>query len=129
MNVQAHLGGPFELCMRSPAGETHWIRGTFVEVMPHSRLVIDMLITDAARKELFRANTRVDLSDAPGGTRMDLEQTYTLIDPSVAWMVGGAPEGWRSTLDKLEKELLRMQGRRNRCPLGGAWQFPFRAQL
>jgi uncharacterized protein YndB with AHSA1/START domain len=109
-NVQMHVGGAFELCMHSPTGEAHWIRGTFVEVMPHARLVIDMLITDAAGKELFRANTRVDLSEALGGTRMDLEQTYTLIDPSVAWMVGGAPEGWRSTLDKLEKELLRMQG-------------------
>ena len=37
-------------------------------------------------------------------------QTYTLIDPSVGWMVKGAPEGWRSTLDKLEKEVVRMQG-------------------
>jgi uncharacterized protein YndB with AHSA1/START domain len=37
-------------------------------------------------------------------------QTYTIIDPSIAWMVAGAPEGWRSTLDKLERELVRMQG-------------------
>jgi uncharacterized protein YndB with AHSA1/START domain len=108
--VQAHAGGPFEICMRSPAGEEHWIRGTFVEVTPHTRLAIDMHIADSAGKKLFRAYTEVEFSDALGGTRMDVVQTYTLIDPSAAWMVAGAAEGWRTTLDKLEKEVVRMQG-------------------
>jgi len=108
--VQMHVGGPFELCMRSPTNEAHWIRGTFVEVTPHTRLVIDMHVTDGAGKKLFRAYTQVDFCDALGGTRMDVAQTYTLIDPSVGWMVAGAPDGWRSTLDKLQKEVLRMQG-------------------
>lgn len=108
--VQMHVGGPFEVCMRSPAGEEHWIRGTFVEVAPHTRLAIDMHVADSAGKELFRAYTEVDFSDALGGTRMDVVQTYTLIDASTAWMVAGASEGWRMTLDKLEKEVVRMQG-------------------
>jgi uncharacterized protein YndB with AHSA1/START domain len=108
--VDMRVGGPFELCMRSPAGEQHWIRGKFVEVVPDSRLVIDMLVSDSAGKELFRAYTEVAFADALGGTRMDVVQTYTLLDPSVAWMVAGAPEGWRSTLNKLEKEVVRMQG-------------------
>lgn len=108
--VEMRVGGAFEVCMRSPAGEQHWIRGTFVEVTPHTRLVIDMHITDVAGKKLFRAYTEVDFADALGGTRMDVVQTYTLIDPSMAWMVVGAPEGWRSTLDKLEKEVVGMQG-------------------
>jgi uncharacterized protein YndB with AHSA1/START domain len=108
--VRIEVGGPFEVCMRSPAGEEHWIRGTFVEVAPYRRLVIDMLVTDGAGKKLFRADTEVDFADALGGTRIDLVQTYTLIDPSVEWMVTGAPEGWRTTLDKLEKEVVRLQG-------------------
>ena len=108
--VQMHVGGPFEVCMRSPAGEEHWIRGTFVEVTPHARLVIDMHIADSSGAPLFHAYTEVDFSDALGGTRMDVMQTYTLIDPSMAWMVAGAPQGWGSTLDKLEKEVVRMQG-------------------
>ena len=42
---------------------------------------------------------------------MDVVQTYTFIDPSMAaWMVAGAPEGWRTTLDKLEQEVVRLQG-------------------
>ena len=67
-------------------------------------------VADSSGKPLFRAFTEVDFSDALGGTRMDLVQTYTLIDPSMAWMVAGAPDGWRSTLDKLEKEVVRLQG-------------------
>jgi uncharacterized protein YndB with AHSA1/START domain len=108
--VEMRVGGPFEICMRSPAGEEHWIRGTFTEVAPQTRLVIDMRVTDAAGKPLFGAYTEVDFADALGGTRMDVVQTYTLIDPSMAWMVAGAPEGWRTTLDKLEKEVVRMRG-------------------
>jgi uncharacterized protein YndB with AHSA1/START domain len=109
--VQMHVGGPFEVCMRSPSGQEHWTRGTFIEVTPHTRLVIDMHATDSAGKPLFRAYTEVDFSDALGGTQMDVLQTYTFIDPSIAApMVAGASEGWRTTLDKLEKEVVRLQG-------------------
>jgi uncharacterized protein YndB with AHSA1/START domain len=108
--VRMVVGGPFDLCMRSPAGEAHWIRGTFVEITIDARLVIDMTCTDGDGRKLFRAYTEVDFADALGGTRLDVVQTYTLIDPSVGWMVKGAPQGWSSTLDKLEKEVVRMQG-------------------
>ena len=108
--VEMHPGGPFELCMRSPAGEEHWLRGKFVEVAPHTRLVIDMEIADRAGRKLFRAYTEVDFADALGGTKMDVTQTYTILDPSAVWMVDGAPHGWASTLDKLEQEVVRMQG-------------------
>ncbi len=108
--VRMEVGGPFDLCMRSPSGESHWVRGSFVEITPHARLVIDMTCTDSDGHKLFRAYTEIDFADALGRTRMDVVQTYTLIDPSVGWMVKGAPEGWRSTLDKLEKEVVRMQG-------------------
>lgn len=107
--VDMRVGGAFDVCMRSPAGEQHWIHGTFVEITPLTRLVIDMRVTDSAAKPLFDAHTEVDFSDALGGTQMDVVQSYTLIDPSVAWMVGGAPEGWRSTVDRLAVEVERME--------------------
>jgi uncharacterized protein YndB with AHSA1/START domain len=108
--VDMRVGGKFELCMRSPAGEEHWIRGRFVEVTPHTRLVIDMRVDDSAGTPLFRAYTEVGFAEALGGTRMDVVQTYTLIDLSKGWMIAGAPEGWRSTLDNLERELVRLEG-------------------
>jgi uncharacterized protein YndB with AHSA1/START domain len=108
--VEMRVGGAFNVCMRSPTGEEHWTRGTVVEVTPNTRLVIDMHATDSAGKKLFRAYTEVDFADTLGGTRMDVVQTYTIIDPAAAWMISGAPEGWRSTLEKLEKEVVRIQG-------------------
>jgi uncharacterized protein YndB with AHSA1/START domain len=109
--VEMHVGGPFDVCMQLPTGEKHWVRGTFVEVTPPNRLVIEMNVTSGAGEPLFRCYTEVDFSDALGGTRMDVVQTYTFIDPSIAApMVAGAQEGWRTTLDKLEKEVLRMRG-------------------
>jgi uncharacterized protein YndB with AHSA1/START domain len=109
--VEMRVGGPFEVCMRSPTGQQHWTRGTFVEVTLHTRLVIDMDVSDSAGKLLFRAHTEVGFSDALGGTQMDVVQTYTFVDPSIAApMVAGAPEGWRTTLDKLEKAVVHMQG-------------------
>src|SRR5665213_2465376 len=108
--VDMRVGGAFEVCMLSPSGEKHWTRGTFVEVTPHSRLVIDMHATDLQGRPLFRAYTEVTFTDAlPGGTTMDVVQTYTFVDPAMAApMVAGAPEGWRTTLDKLEQEVLRL---------------------
>ena len=108
--IELRVGGPFELNMLAPTGEEHLIRGRFVEIAPQRRLVIDMQISDGNGTPLFDAYTEVDFADALGGTRMDVVQTYTLRDASVAWMVKGAPDGWRSTLDKLEKEVVRMQG-------------------
>jgi uncharacterized protein YndB with AHSA1/START domain len=110
VKVDMRVGGAFDVCMRSPAGEEHWVRGRFVEVSPLVRLVIDIYCTDVTAKPLFRAYTEVDFSDTLGGTQVDVVQTYTLIEPSKAWMVTGAPDGWRSTLDKLEREVVRMQG-------------------
>ena len=104
--VEMRVGGAFDVCMRAPDGEEHWMRGTFTEVTPHTRLVIDSHVSDADGDPLFSTRTEVDFSDALGGTRMDIVQTYTFIDPAMAApMVGGASEGWRTTLDKLEASL------------------------
>jgi uncharacterized protein YndB with AHSA1/START domain len=109
--VEMRVGGRFEVCMRSPAGVEHWTKGTFTEVVASERLTIDHHVIDpCGGGPLFSAVTRVKLSSVDGGTRMDVEQTYTIADPSQAEpMVKGAPEGWRQTLDKLEAEVARIQ--------------------
>jgi uncharacterized protein YndB with AHSA1/START domain len=109
VKVEMRIGGPFELLMRAP-GLEHRLRGTFIEIVANTRLVLDMRISDANDKPLFRAYTELDFTEVAGGTGLDVTQTYTLLDPSVAGMLGGAPEGWRSTLDNLERELARLEG-------------------
>jgi len=110
--VEARVGGPFEVCMRGPDGQTNWARGVFLEVVADERLVIDLTAADGAGRPLFKALTEVRFSDAPaGGARLDIVQTYALIDPETAApMVAGAEEGWRETLDKLAAQVVRHGG-------------------
>jgi uncharacterized protein YndB with AHSA1/START domain len=109
-NVQMLVGGPFEVCMRAPDGVEHWTRGTFVDVRPVERLALDLYCEDGGGRRLFGAYTEVSFAEVNDGTQMDVVQTYSVIDPDAAWMVGGAPQGWAQTLDKLTLEVARMQG-------------------
>jgi uncharacterized protein YndB with AHSA1/START domain len=109
--VEMRVGGRFEVCMRSPEGTEHWTKGTFTEVVVPERLTIDHHVIDpCGGGPLFSAVTEVKFTPADGGTRMDVVQSYTVIDAAqVEPMLKGAPEGWRQTLDKLEAEVARMQ--------------------
>jgi uncharacterized protein YndB with AHSA1/START domain len=111
--VEMRVGGPFEVCMRSPEGVDHWTRGTFTEVVAPARLAIDHHVVDpCGGGPLFSAYTEVSFSDhGAGGTLMEVVQTYSVAGGLQAeQMVKGAPEGWRQTLDKLEAEVVRMGG-------------------
>ncbi len=109
--VEMRVGGRFEVCMRSPEGMEHWTKGTFTEVVAPERLTIDHHVIDpCGGGPLFSAVTRVKFVAADGGTRMEVEQTYTVFDVAqVEPMLKGAPEGWRQTLNKLDAEIARMQ--------------------
>jgi uncharacterized protein YndB with AHSA1/START domain len=108
-NVQMRVGGPFEVCMRGPDGVDYWTRGTFAEVSPPDRLVLDLHAVDEQDRPLFRAYREVSFTEEAGGTRLNVVQTYTFADPArAAPMVAGASAGWRQTLDKLEAEIVRM---------------------
>ncbi len=108
--VEMRVGGAFDVCMRGPGGHDVWTRGTFTEISPNERLVLDLYAVDDQGRRLFRAYTEVNFTDDVGKTRLDIVQTYTFEDPvKAAAMVKGAPVGWAQTLDKLEVEIRRMQ--------------------
>ena len=122
--VEMRVGGPFEVCMRSPEGVDHWTRGTFTEVAAPERLAIDHHVIDpCGGGPLFSALTRVNFSDRDsGGTLMEVVQTYSLAGAAQAeQMLKGAPEGWRQTLDKLEAEVARMHDGVVRSVVHGAF--------
>lgn len=109
--IEMRVGGRFDVCMQSPQGDRHWTRGTFVEVVPNKRLIIDMRATTTDGAALFRAYTEVEFSEAMCGSQIDVVQTYTLFDPvTAAPMVGGAQQGWTMALDQLETVVVAMQG-------------------
>jgi uncharacterized protein YndB with AHSA1/START domain len=107
--VEFRVGGAFNICMRSPAGQDHWTKGHYAEIVPNTRLVIDMSVVGARDQPLFRAYTVVTFKDEAGGTRLEVTQSYTLLDPLAAPMIQGAPQGWGETLDRLEGEIARIQ--------------------
>lgn len=108
--VGMHVGGPFVVCMQMPDGTQHWVRGTFVEVTPNERLVIDMRATDPEGRVLFRAYTEVTFSEVIGGTKLDVVQTYSELTPEAEMSIAGASQGWAGTLDNLGAEIKRIQG-------------------
>jgi len=107
--VDFRVGGAFHICMRSPEGQNHWTRGRFTEIVPLTRLVIDMNALGDQDRPLFRANTVVSFADEAGGTRLEVTQSYTIVDPLAVQMIQGAPRGWGETLDRLEHELARIK--------------------
>jgi uncharacterized protein YndB with AHSA1/START domain len=110
--VDFRTGGVFAVCMHLPTGEDHWTRGTFEEVSPPDGLTFTAdAIFDGEKR--FTVHTVVTFADEGIGTRMTVTQAYDIHDPAFVSGVGralqGAPEGWRTTLDKLEREVARIE--------------------
>jgi uncharacterized protein YndB with AHSA1/START domain len=108
--IEFRVGGAFHICMRSPQGQDHWTKGKYTEIVPNSRLVIDMEAIGPEDRALFRAYTVVTFEQQPGGsTRLEVTQTYTVFDAGAAPMMQGAAKGWAQTLDRLEREVVRIR--------------------
>lgn len=113
-------GGACALCMRSPEGRDFWSRGTFIEVSPPHRLVFTLGVSvDGALK--FTAHTTITFEDDGAGTRMTVHQTYDLHEGVCAAAVEGASEGWRTTLDKLGREVARIRALADRSVVHGSF--------
>jgi uncharacterized protein YndB with AHSA1/START domain len=103
--VEFRVGGAFNICMRSPQGTNHWTQGRYSEIAPPDRLVIYMKVAGENGEALFDAHTVVLFSDAEGGTRIEVTQSYVMYDPSAEFMIQGASTGWAQTLDRLSQLL------------------------
>jgi uncharacterized protein YndB with AHSA1/START domain len=101
-------GGACVVCMRLPDGQDHWMRGVFDEIAPPDRLAFSSEVTFADGRK-FSARTVVRFEVEGMGTRMTVRQEYDFPDPSLLFAAEGAVEGWRTTLDKLAREVARIQ--------------------
>ncbi len=106
-------GGLFAICMRLPTGEDHRLSGAYAEILPPDRLVFTATVAVGGVKR-FSAHTTVTFEDDGAGTRMTVVQDYDFHDPAYRFAAEGAPEGWRTTLDKLEQEVARIQASERR---------------
>jgi uncharacterized protein YndB with AHSA1/START domain len=108
--VDFKVGGAFDLCMRSAAGDEHWMKGKYTEIMPNARLGFESLVGPDDRP-VFSARTHVTFDQEHGGsTRLTVKQSYTVFQATVAAsMIRGASQGWSQTLDRLEKEVIEIR--------------------
>ncbi len=106
--IDCRPGGAFVICMRLPDGTEHWCRGAFGEVVPPEKLTFDCEVS-AGGKPGFRVRTIVLFAAEGAGARMTVEQSYEITDEAFRFAVEGAAEGWRTTLDKLGREVARVQ--------------------
>ena len=106
-------GGAMRVKMAGPGGYENWNEGHFLEVTPHERIVFAGDVSVGGEVK-FNAHTTVtfDLVDFGFGpaTRMKVVQAYVVYDEAFMMAVNGAPEGWRTTLGKLETEVGRIRG-------------------
>ena len=99
-------GGAIAVCMRLPDGTEHWSRGRFGEIVPPEKLTFEGEVS-AGGKPRFFVRTTVRFAAEGAGCRMTVEQSYEVFDPAFRSATEGASEGWRTTLDKLEREVAR----------------------
>jgi len=118
--IDCRPGGVFAVCMRAPDGTETWCRGTFTEVVPPDLLGFSVGIPNPEAPG-FVAHTTVTFEDTGAGTRMTVTQRYEIHDEAFRHAVEGAPEGWRTTLDKLEAELARMASAAERSAVHGSF--------
>ena len=105
--VDFRPGGVFSVCMRSPTGQEHWSRGAFVDLSPPDRLSFVSRVSEGDLS-LFTAYTTVNFEETAEGTLMTVQQAYEIHDEHAQFAIDGAPEGWRTTLDKLGVEVARL---------------------
>ncbi len=95
-------GGVCNVCMRSPEGKDFWSKGRYVEITPPTRLVFTSGVA-VGDEQKFTAYTTITLEEEGAGTRLTVHQAYDIHDEAFLSSVEGAPQGWRTTLDKLER--------------------------
>jgi uncharacterized protein YndB with AHSA1/START domain len=106
-------GGVFAVCMHLPDGQDFWSRGRFGEVSPPDRLTFTAGVSVGGATK-FTVHTTVTFDDDGAGTRMTVRQSYDIHDESFRFAVEGSAEGWRTTLDKLEREVARIKAAEGR---------------
>jgi uncharacterized protein YndB with AHSA1/START domain len=94
--VDFRPGGVFRLVMRTPDGTEFPMDARFTEIVPEERIVFTAEIHGG-----LHVLTTVTFAEQGGKTTLSAHQLYSHEDEST----GGAPEGWKATLDQLAEHL------------------------
>ena len=98
-------GGAFRMCLRSREGRDYWIRGTYREIDPPSRLVIACTAEGHDRRNRLEEVIDVTLDGQGGRTTLHLCASARAVDPDGAALLGGMPGMWARTIERLDSHL------------------------
>lgn len=96
-------GGAFRICMRSPEGTDHWLRGVYREVVEPERLVCTWAWEDAEGTPGHETLLTVSFAEQGARTKLTLHQA---VFESVTAR-DAHQEGWTSGLDRLAEFLAK----------------------
>ena len=100
-------GGVFKLCMRTPEGTDHWVRGQFRAVDAPSHLIITCSADDAKGVERLHEVIDVTFTESQGKTTVAIKAVARGPSDEAAAMLKGMDKGWAQTVDRLGTHLKR----------------------
>lgn len=98
-------GSAFRICLRSADGRDYWIRGTYRELERPGRLVIACTAEDPHGRPRLEEVIEVTLTALRGRTTLRLRASTRAVDARAAGLVGGMPELWARTIERLGSHL------------------------
>ena len=103
-------GGVFQLCMRTPGGADHWVRGRFTAMDFPGHLVITCAADDHKGVERLHEVIDVTFTESRGRTTVRINAVARAREdagPSdeAAAMLKGMDQGWAQTVDRLGTHL------------------------
>jgi uncharacterized protein YndB with AHSA1/START domain len=98
LQMDVRPGGAYRICMLSPAGTEHWVKGRYLEIVPPERLVFTWSREDATDGEVGHDTVvTIHFADLDGRTGMSFHQgVFETIENRV-----GHEGGWTSCLERL----------------------------
>jgi len=113
--LDLRIGGAFRICMRSPEGTDHWLRGVYCEIVAPERLVYTWAWEDADGNPGHE--TLVTVRFAAHGARTKLTLHHAVFESLKAR--DAHRSGWTGCLDRLVEYLARPDFRSMRAARKG----------
>jgi uncharacterized protein YndB with AHSA1/START domain len=98
-------GGSLLIVMRGPDGADHPMTGTYLEVDPPQRLVLESRAVDDEGQPLIEALNTVTFAEADGGTEVTVHALAFGLTAEAAVMLAGMEAGWTQSLQCLDDML------------------------
>lgn len=103
--VDARPGGAMRIHMKGPDGTVYPMTAEFREVVEPARLAFVSAIPGPDGKTMAEMLTTVTFAETDGSTTQTMRTRVIYRTPAASPAIAGMNEGWRQTIDRLQKEM------------------------